>query len=260
MTREDAASSGPRPRTSAWAPLRHPVFLALFIAQIASNIGSMMQNVGAAWLMGDLSASPTLVALVQTATLAAGLPPRPSRRRAGRHLRPPPSAHRQPDVDAHHRDAAGPPLPGRCRHAALAPDADLPDGCGLGPHDAGVAGHPARARAAGRVPPGRRPRRPHLQPRPGGRTGPRRRGRRARRAGLGLPDQRHLVPGRRGRAHLVAAAGVDLDVAGRDHDRRHAGRAALRPELDRAAPRAHPVRGVRRPGRRAARPAPRRRS
>ncbi len=29
----------------------------------------MMQSVGAAWLMGDLSASPTLVALVQTATL-----------------------------------------------------------------------------------------------------------------------------------------------------------------------------------------------
>jgi MFS family permease len=45
------------------------VFLGLFIAQIASNVGSMMQNVGAAWLMGDLSASPTLVALVQTATL-----------------------------------------------------------------------------------------------------------------------------------------------------------------------------------------------
>ena len=29
----------------------------------------MMQTVGAAWLMGDLSDSPTLVALVQTATL-----------------------------------------------------------------------------------------------------------------------------------------------------------------------------------------------
>jgi len=69
VTREDAASSSPRPRTSAWGPLHHPVFLALFIAQIASNIGSMMQNVGAAWLIGDLSASPTLVALVQTATL-----------------------------------------------------------------------------------------------------------------------------------------------------------------------------------------------
>ena len=59
----------PPARPSAWAPLRHRVFLGLFIAQIASNIGSMMQNVGAAWLMGDLSASPTLVALVQTATL-----------------------------------------------------------------------------------------------------------------------------------------------------------------------------------------------
>jgi predicted MFS family arabinose efflux permease len=68
VTGEEAASSG-RPRTSAWGPLHHPIFLALFIAQIASNIGSMMQNVGAAWLMGDLSASPTLVALVQTATL-----------------------------------------------------------------------------------------------------------------------------------------------------------------------------------------------
>ena len=29
----------------------------------------MMQSVGAAWLMGDLTTSPTLVALVQTATL-----------------------------------------------------------------------------------------------------------------------------------------------------------------------------------------------
>jgi len=54
---------------SAWSPLRYPVFRAIFIAQIASNIGSMMHNVGAAWLMGDLNSSPTLVALVQTATM-----------------------------------------------------------------------------------------------------------------------------------------------------------------------------------------------
>ena len=54
---------------SAWAPLRNRVFLALFIAQIASNIGTMMHNVGAMWLMGDLDSSPTLVALVQTATM-----------------------------------------------------------------------------------------------------------------------------------------------------------------------------------------------
>jgi MFS family permease len=65
----EATPTAPPARPSAWAPLRHRVFLGLFIAQIASNVGSMMQNVGAAWLMGDLSASPTLVALVQTATL-----------------------------------------------------------------------------------------------------------------------------------------------------------------------------------------------
>jgi MFS family permease len=48
--------------------LRHRIFLALFIAQMASNIGSLMQNVGSAWLMGDLGATAALVALVQTAT------------------------------------------------------------------------------------------------------------------------------------------------------------------------------------------------
>src|SRR6188768_3820882 len=55
--------------SSAWAPLRNRVFFSLFIAQIASNVGTMMHNVGAIWLMGDLDSSPTLVALVQTATM-----------------------------------------------------------------------------------------------------------------------------------------------------------------------------------------------
>lgn len=55
------------PRLSPWAPLRHRIFLALFVAQLASNIGTLMQSVGSAWLMGDLHGSPTLVALVQTA-------------------------------------------------------------------------------------------------------------------------------------------------------------------------------------------------
>src|SRR3954452_17698828 len=55
-------------RQSPWAPLRFPVFRALFIAQMASKIGTLMQSVGSAWLMGDLSGNPTLVALVQTAT------------------------------------------------------------------------------------------------------------------------------------------------------------------------------------------------
>jgi MFS family permease len=54
--------------SSAWTPLRNKVFLALFIAQLASNLGSMMQTVGAAWLLGDLGASSAVVAMVQTAT------------------------------------------------------------------------------------------------------------------------------------------------------------------------------------------------
>ncbi len=53
---------------SAWAPLRSRVFLALWIAALVSNLGTWMQNVGAAWLMTSLSKSPLMVALIQTAS------------------------------------------------------------------------------------------------------------------------------------------------------------------------------------------------
>jgi MFS family permease len=53
---------------SPWSPFRHRVFRFLWIAQLASNIGTWMQTVGAAWLMVELDASPAVVALVQTAT------------------------------------------------------------------------------------------------------------------------------------------------------------------------------------------------
>lgn len=53
---------------SAWSPLRQPVFRALWLASVASNIGTWMQNVGAAWLMTSLAPSPSMVALVQAAT------------------------------------------------------------------------------------------------------------------------------------------------------------------------------------------------
>src|SRR5437879_11346119 len=63
---------------SAWAPLSHPVFRALWIASLVSNIGTWMQNVGAAWTMTSLSPSPLMVALVQSATslpvFVVGLP------------------------------------------------------------------------------------------------------------------------------------------------------------------------------------------
>ncbi len=53
---------------SAWASLRRRVFLALWIAALASNLGTWMQNVGAAWLMTSLSKSPLMVSLIQTAS------------------------------------------------------------------------------------------------------------------------------------------------------------------------------------------------
>ncbi len=56
------------PPPSAWSPLRIRLFRTLWIATVASNLGTWLQSVGAAWLMTSLSTSPTLVALVQAAT------------------------------------------------------------------------------------------------------------------------------------------------------------------------------------------------
>ncbi|RCW70315.1 MFS transporter [Pseudorhodoferax soli] len=52
---------------SSFAPLRQPVFLMLWAATILGNIGSFMRDVASSWLITDLSASPTAVALIQTA-------------------------------------------------------------------------------------------------------------------------------------------------------------------------------------------------
>jgi len=51
-----------------FAPLAYGLFRALWIASIASNIGTWMQNVGAGWLMTELNSSPLYVSLIQTAT------------------------------------------------------------------------------------------------------------------------------------------------------------------------------------------------
>ncbi|MEJ8567332.1 MFS transporter [Elongatibacter sediminis] len=55
-------------RTTAWSPLRIPLFRALWLATIASSIGTWMHEIGAGWLMTSLSPTPVMVALVQTAT------------------------------------------------------------------------------------------------------------------------------------------------------------------------------------------------
>jgi MFS family permease len=49
------------------APLRWPVFRLLLVASFASNLGTWMHDVGAAWMMTTLTASPLVVALVPAA-------------------------------------------------------------------------------------------------------------------------------------------------------------------------------------------------
>src|SRR5882762_6259056 len=53
--------------TSAWSPLQEPIFRSLWLATVASNLGTWMEDVGESWLMLSLTKSPILVALVETA-------------------------------------------------------------------------------------------------------------------------------------------------------------------------------------------------
>src|SRR6202795_1691814 len=58
----------PTASSSLWRPLRVTVFRNLLIADVVSDAGAFMQNVGAAWLMVSLGAGPIYVALTQTAS------------------------------------------------------------------------------------------------------------------------------------------------------------------------------------------------
>lgn len=67
MVSDASLSLTPRGSSSAWSPLRNPLFRSLWIATIVSNVGTWMQDVGAGWLMTSLSNSPQLVALIEAA-------------------------------------------------------------------------------------------------------------------------------------------------------------------------------------------------
>jgi MFS family permease len=58
------------PSRGILAPLRLNVFRALWLANLVSATGTIVQGVGAAWLMTTLAGTPGLVAMVQTATYA----------------------------------------------------------------------------------------------------------------------------------------------------------------------------------------------
>ena len=59
--------AGFRRTDPAWAPLGEPLFRSLWIAAVVSYTGTWMQNVGAGWLMTQLTTSPLMVGLVQAA-------------------------------------------------------------------------------------------------------------------------------------------------------------------------------------------------
>ncbi|MCK1299692.1 MULTISPECIES: MFS transporter [unclassified Bradyrhizobium] len=51
------------------APLRHPTFRRIWLASLLTNLGILIQGVGAAWVMTQMTSSANQVALVQTALM-----------------------------------------------------------------------------------------------------------------------------------------------------------------------------------------------
>lgn len=59
----------PEAPASAWDPLRRPVFRLLWETWLTANICMWMNEVASAWLMTTLTASPVMIALVQSASV-----------------------------------------------------------------------------------------------------------------------------------------------------------------------------------------------
>ena len=62
--KEDTASKA---NASPWSPLGQPIFRMVWIATVASNVGTWMHDVGASWMMTTLNPDPLMIALVQAA-------------------------------------------------------------------------------------------------------------------------------------------------------------------------------------------------
>jgi MFS family permease len=57
----------PAKPASGWAPLRHPDYRRLWLAQFTSNVGSWMQTVAAQWVMTSLTSSAFLLSAISAA-------------------------------------------------------------------------------------------------------------------------------------------------------------------------------------------------
>lgn len=64
MAKQNAAPT----ETAPPGPFEIPVFRAIWFASMMSNLGGLIQSVGASWMMTSIAHSPTLVALVQAST------------------------------------------------------------------------------------------------------------------------------------------------------------------------------------------------
>jgi predicted MFS family arabinose efflux permease len=72
MTEQPSELADGRPELAAdslRAPLRHSVFRRIWLASLLSNLGLLIQAVGAAWAMTQMTSSADKVALVQTALM-----------------------------------------------------------------------------------------------------------------------------------------------------------------------------------------------
>ncbi|HEX7011208.1 MAG TPA: MFS transporter [Steroidobacteraceae bacterium] len=63
--RQEAALPEAEVAVSALSPMRYPIFRSVWLANMASNLGGLIQSVGASWLMTSITPSANMVALVQ---------------------------------------------------------------------------------------------------------------------------------------------------------------------------------------------------
>lgn len=66
MLQATTAPAEGAPPVSALSPFRFPVFRSIWFASVLSNLGGLIQTVGAAWMMTSIAQSADMVALVQT--------------------------------------------------------------------------------------------------------------------------------------------------------------------------------------------------
>ena len=65
----ETPKQSPLPANGLAAPLRIKVFRRIWFASLLSNLGLMIQSVGAAWAMTQMTSAADKVALVQTALM-----------------------------------------------------------------------------------------------------------------------------------------------------------------------------------------------